>query len=115
MSYTRLNPTTLRPGVQYDLSGLIAPGYITASGNYVNFCIHAPNSGINGVSSATIHANVRTPSGVLNDAIDASYTPLIATNRSENYLVLELKFKTTQTANVAANVFLTNGSNITFS
>ena len=102
------------PGVAYDLSGLMALGYITASGNYVDLCLPFMNGDINGVASATLNAEVRTPNGVISNAIDTSFTPTIASNRSANFFILELKFKTTQTANIMANVFFTNGASITF-
>lgn len=116
MTSKRLNAITLRPGTQYDLSGLIAPGYITASGNYVDFCLPIRNDGVSSITTATIGSLIVLPSGGrLENAINTSTLPTIQTASGINHLVIELKLKTTQTANLPVNILFTSGSTITFS
>ena len=88
-------------------NGMLCSGYITASGNYVNFCIPcAPPSSYTSVAFSDLDRLViYTPGGQLaSSTLDTSYSNLVYTG---NYsCVIELKFSSTQTANRPCTIYL---------
>lgn len=115
MSYTRLNPPARLKLGSNNLTGMFCPGYITASGNYVNFCIpFAPPLGYTSMSVSGINTvSLWTSSGPISSSvIDTTYSKLL--NKCDYSFTVELKFSTTQTASRICTVGL-YGLIITFS
>lgn len=100
----------------YDLSGMMFPAYITASGNYVTFCIDKKQISISSVAisfgSTDNSVMIYKADGYLTkSSIDTSYSHL---EIFANAVKVELKFNSTQTANRMANILFGTAS-ITFS
>ena len=89
------------------LTGMLCPGYISASGNYVEIGIPcAPPSSYSNVTFSNLDkVTIWTPTGTLaSSTLDTSYSKLLYAG--DYSCIVELKFSSTQTANRACTIYL---------
>lgn len=95
------------------LSGIIAAGYITGSGNYVTCTIPMLNMANSATITAVGNVNVFTPEGAIANAVQLEQSSVVSLNH--HGITVEFRLKTAQTANRPCTVQIASGLTFTLS